>query len=102
MKDDYIHTRISADTKARFKDLARRRHISVSQLLEFLITRESFRDMISDHNIEIIQKYGHFIVYLDNEFYCSCDSWPEVTEELDGIQAEIAEIDYINSEGTKQ
>lgn len=95
-KDDYIHTRISADTKARFKDLARRRHITISQLLEFLITRESFRDMISDHNIEIIQKYGHYIVYLDNDFYCSADNWPEVSTELDGIQEELAELDAFN------
>lgn len=95
-KDDYIHTRISADTKARFKDLARRRHITISQLLEFLITRESFRDMISDHAIEIIQKYGHYIVYLDNDFYCSADNWSEVSEELDLIQEELAELDAFN------
>lgn len=88
MKDDFLHCRISSTAKARLKDLAGRRGITVSMLLDFLIRRECFKDMISDHSIEILQKYGHYIIYLDNEFYCTADSWAEALEEIDAAQQE--------------
>lgn len=88
MKDDFLHCRISSGTKARLKDLAARKGITVSMLLDFLIGRECFKDMITDHSIEILQKYGHYIIYLDNEFYCTADSWFEAMEEIDAAQKE--------------
>ena len=36
----------------------------------------------ADHSITILQKYGYYAIFLDNEFYCSCDNWKEVKEEL--------------------
>lgn len=89
MKDDFLHCRISGSTKARLKDLAARKGITVSMILDFLIAKECFRDMLTDHSIEILEKYGHFIIYVDDEFYCSCDNWAEVLTEIEAAQVEI-------------
>ncbi len=45
--------------------------------------------LYADHSITILQKYGYYAIFLNNEFYCSCDNWKEVTEELEHIRGEI-------------
>lgn len=43
----------------------------------------------ADHSITVLQKYGYYAIFLDNEFYCSCDSWHEVIAEIENAKKEI-------------
>lgn len=36
--------------------------------------------------IDVIQKLGHYEVYVDGKFKCSCDNFSEVREELAEIE----------------
>lgn len=45
----------------------------------------------ADHSITVLQKYGYFAIFLDDEFYCSCDNWHEVIIEIENAKKEIQE-----------
>lgn len=38
--------------------------------------------------IEARWEYGHITIRIDNKFYCTCDNWKEVEEEIARIKKE--------------
>lgn len=36
-------------------------------------------------DINIIGEHGHYEIYVDGEFYCSCDNASEVVEEVEAL-----------------
>lgn len=48
---------------------------------------------INGHQVLISQMYGIYMIYLDGEFYCSCDSYAEVRGEIEAIRNEVKEDD---------
>lgn len=37
---------------------------------------------------EIRKVRGHYEVYIDGEFYCSCDTYPEAEDEVEYLESE--------------
>ena len=38
-----------------------------------------------NNQVEIQKVKEHYEIYIDNKFYCSCDNWTEVQEELEKL-----------------
>lgn len=38
-----------------------------------------------EHKIEAKKEKDHFVIEVDSKFYCSCDNWKEVNEEVPAI-----------------
>lgn len=60
--------------------------------------KEAILDIMKDHShcrvrtinadlVSIVQDHGHYVAYVDHQFYCSGDTYQEVVQELsnDGI-----------------
>lgn len=39
--------------------------------------------------IEIKKLTDHYTIYVDEEFYCTCENMAEVTEELEKMEGEV-------------
>lgn len=49
-------------------------------------------DISSVNDILIIQTRGVYYIYINADFYCSCDTFNEVKEEIDNINVKSVPI----------
>lgn len=42
--------------------------------------------MAHKHRVGVKWTQGHYVITVDGQFYCSCDNWKEVCEEIESIQ----------------
>ena len=41
-----------------------------------------WRILMCETEYKIVQEHGHYVVYIDDEFYCSADNWHEAAKEI--------------------
>lgn len=43
--------------------------------------------------ISVKNNRGHYEIYCDGKFYCSCDYWDEVKEEIEDLKSEFTNVE---------
>ena len=43
------------------------------------------------NEVKVVRVREHYEIYVNNKFYCSCDNWTEVNEDLKNLEKEYNE-----------
>ena len=52
---------------------------------------EEIKDLRDRYRIQVKREYGYYSVYVDNNFYCTCDTLPEAMDEVRRIKKDYNE-----------